>query len=64
MDEDKKNDTLEGKQQEIDFLKGICKEQGDKIFEYKRICDLLKAKVDKLEGKVIEEVEPEPEPEP
>tara|TARA_R110000744_G_scaffold72459_1_gene145411 strand:+ start:153 stop:329 length:177 start_codon:yes stop_codon:yes gene_type:complete len=57
MDEDKKNDTLEGKQQEIDFLKGICKEQGDKIFEYKRICDLLKAKVDKLEA------EPEPEPE-
>ena len=57
MDEDKNNDTLEGKQQEIDFLKGICKEQGDKIFEYKRICDLLKAKVDKLEA------EPEPEPE-
>ena len=43
------NTTLEGKQQEIDFLKAVCQEQTNKIFEYKNVCDLLKEKVDRLE---------------
>ena len=46
------NTTLEGKQQEIDFLKAVCKEQTDKIFEYKNVCDLLKEKVDRLEAQL------------
>ena len=46
------NTTLEGKQQEIDFLKAVCQEQTNKIFEYKNVCDLLKEKVDRLEAQL------------
>jgi hypothetical protein len=49
MDEIKENDTLEAKQQEINFLRRIAEEQTKKIEELKKI-------IINLESNKLEEV--------
>ena len=54
MDEIKENDTLEAKQQEINFLRRIAEEQTKKIEELKKI--IMNLESNKLESNKLEEV--------